>query len=171
MSNANVARSLQDFKKPEIYSAVRSVLMAEAHLQLMRERVLPIQAACLAKADLVANLSDRQPITKMSRVYLSTDRNAVAGLYDTYKHALRSAGGFGLSDRQIEEGCCPELIAENLLVRAQNLLIELTGVIVGIESFQLGLEPRARYLELTLGMIVSMPDFKCELLAPPAATL
>jgi hypothetical protein len=166
MNPSITAAKIAAFSSDAMFSAVRAVLLAETLLAHRKALVAPLQQQCIAEVPLYADLSDGQPITTMANAYLCTDEAALAKLYDLYKTKLRAAGGCGLSDADIEKGYCPELVADQLLIQAQNALIDLVGDIVGLSRTALDLKQRKRVIELTLAQVVAHPNFRCELPKP-----
>ena len=56
---------------------------------------------------------------------------------------------------------CPALVAEHLKIEAENLLIEVSGKPAGVNLENLTLlKNRKKWIELVVGLVTSLPNFK-----------
>lgn len=130
----------------------KAVLMAQAYAELERERVDAYIAPILAKYAFKADGFDGrylgeypQGITNVRDLYLCGDEPGLKAFYADCDEAHRAHGFTG------PQGHCPALRAENLLIEAQNALIEVAKPLFGIESHNLFGDNRKKYLNLLIG--------------------
>jgi hypothetical protein len=143
--------TIQAFKQwaNDCAPAARAVLMARVFADMERERVdayiLPIFQSyrfTVAKAWRSGPEKD-SIITRPKDLYLSDDEVLTAAYFDECDQAHRAHGFTG------PKGHCPALIAEHLVIVAENALIDLAKPLFGIEDVY-G-ENRQKYLELLIG--------------------
>lgn len=119
-----------------------NVLKAQALAEITRERVdayiAPIFARYQFKDD------SGQPIAAASKLYKCDDDAACAAFYAECDAAHRAHGFTGAI------GECPALIAEDLLTKAQNALVDSLCGLAGVDHWYT-LEHRAKALEIALG--------------------
>ena len=150
---------MDDAKKEEFKDWCRNhktmalgVCEAQALSEVTRERVdkyvepLFLEFGFTYCGDLAEKLGKAgQPVKSSADLYLCDDPR-VPDFYAACDTAHRQHGYTDL-----REGHCPALMAENLLIEAQNLLIEEAKPIFNVETWQLQSEQRTRYLDLLLG--------------------
>lgn len=143
--------TLAEFKSfcKDVAPAARAVLMARVFAQMERERVdayiLPIFARY--SFTVAAKWAERgiEAIRKPRDLYLSDDEPQVAAYFADCDEAHRAHGFTG------PQGQCPALVAEHLVITAENLLIGLGESLFGVQVHMLGLDERAKYLDLLIG--------------------
>lgn len=166
MNNMTNAAKLGAFSSDSMFSGARAVLLSKTLHQHRKELVQPIQRKCLELVPINADHDTGERITDMSLAFLSTDEAQIAKLYETYKTELLAAGGCGLTREEIESGKCPELVAAHLVIQAENVLLDMVGEVMGFNWKTVTLGQRKKLIDLSLGLIVSQPRFKCELPKP-----
>lgn len=121
-------------------------LKAQVFAKIERERVdayiAPIFASYAFRNDLDgtgALLADPR------KLYLSSDEERCAAYYAECDRAHREHGYNG------EAGTCPALVAEDLQIKAENLLLDSLAKFVGVDGFHASLEFRAKALDLAIG--------------------
>ncbi len=141
--------TLEQFKKfsLDVAPAARAVLMARVFAEMERERVdayiRPIfdsygfTYGAITRGELSGLIPDPK------HLYLADDGPIVADYYAECDAAHRAHGFTG------PQGHCPALIAENLVITTERLLIELAEPLFGIKDVY-G-ENRVKYLELLIG--------------------
>lgn len=159
MTNATARPPIAKFQTPEMFSAVRAVVLATAYFQLIRDQVKPVQQATINAASLKMDLTDGSPITNMKDSYLSTDETATTAMHADYARRLIAAGRFGLTEAEILDGKCPELVAEWQKIQAENLLIDLIAPLLNFSRVSLTMDARKKLIDLTLSMVINMPSF------------
>ena len=159
MPNVPATTTPKSFETPEIFAAVRAVVLATAYHQVMRETLQPVQQAAIDAANLKMDRVSGAPITMMKDTYLSTDEDAVAALWLDYKRRLREGGRYGLTAAQIEDGYCPELVAEHQKIAAESLLLDLTTPKFGINRVVLVMDKRREFLTLITRLVMALPSF------------
>lgn len=159
--------TMNDFKSPEIQSAVRAVLMAKALYETTKAHCQPHQVAALEAFPIYADLACGERITDWRNSFLTTNEAQWTALLADYGARLKAAGGYGLTHAEIDDGKCPELVNQHLMILAENALLALTCKPFGLDPRAVTGEKRAKFLDLTLRMVVSLPGFTCEL--PKAA--
>jgi len=160
-----------------VKSAVNAYLMARAYAEVHREKVDSIQRHLLETAKYYVDPKwkdtrsfqdgiDDERITDLKLTYLMSDSESKDYFADL-KAALIKAG-YEIEDIPGAEGRwkCPALVAESLQRDTERLIIECASDMVnGGENFAdkllcFGLERYHRFIDLVVGMVVSMPGFK-----------
>ncbi len=124
-------------------------LKARAFAEVERERVdayiAPVFAGFAFTNDILSDIEGQQePITDPRKLYLSTDEERCAAYYAACDIAHREHGYQG------EAGTCPALVAEDLQVKAENLLLGSLTRFLATDGFY-NLELRAKALDLAIG--------------------
>lgn len=141
--------TLQQFKQfsKDIAPAARAVLMARAFAQVERERVDAYIRPIFESFTFPVNDKWRDgygPIVKTQKdLYLCEDEAMCADYYAECDHAHREHGFTGPTNH------CPALIAENLVMTTERLLIKLAEPLFGITDVY-G-DDRKKYVELLIG--------------------
>ena len=140
--------SIKEFKRwsRENASLARAVCLAQAFAECERERVdayvRPIFERYAFQLAGKWNLSG--PVEKLSDLYLCEDER-LPEFYEELDKAHRLHGFTG------PHGHCPALVAEMLLVNAQNALLASGCALMGIEREALYGENRRKMLDLLMG--------------------
>jgi hypothetical protein len=125
-----------------------AVCLAQAFAECQRERVdayiTPIfqRYAFQYSGELIGNLSG--PLPSQGDLYLCEDPR-IGDYYEECDRAHRAHGFNG------PHGQCPALVAEHLLIKAQNALIDAAIPLFGVECYMMSTEQRTKYLDLLLG--------------------
>lgn len=159
MTTPTARPPMSAFTTPEIRASVRTVLAATAYLELIREKVAPVQLATVTAANLKMDLTDGSPILSMKDSYLSTDEAACAAMYADYGRRLIEGGCYGLTEADIRDGKCPDLVAESLKIDAENLLLKTVCPLFNVEPYRMGMKDRREFLDLTIRFVVGLPGF------------
>lgn len=143
--------TLNEFKafSKKTAPAARAILMARINAEMTRERVNAYIAPVFASfAFTYGPLGEKCGLTGKietpENLYLCGNEEMLAAFYAASDVAHREHGFTG------GVGYCPALIAENLVIEAENALIELAEPLFGIKGYALGRE-RTKYIELLLG--------------------
>lgn len=134
----------------DIAPAARAVLMAKAFAKLERERVnayiLPIfQRYAFTYGHVIAPDMAGQTIEKPEHLYLAEDEPRVKQYFEECDRAHRAHGFTG------PHGHCPALIAENLLIKTENALIDVAGSLFEVDFHGLFGDDRKKLLDLVIG--------------------
>lgn len=156
---------ISEVATPAVQSYVRAYLMARAYSETMREAVDKVHAAILDQCPIYADLpgTSGERITKGKHLYLSTDEAKCADFYAEADKRLRACG---LKPADMPAEYCPALVAENLLSKASRCLIDEAGKPFDLDADKLlcgGLKNWEKFIDLTVGLVVNLPGFKCEL--------
>lgn len=145
--------TLDDFKAwaKDNASLAKAVLMAQAYAELTRERVdayiRPIFDSYQFKEDCTFD-GKHTPSGKLlespKQLYLCDDP-LIGAFYDDCDKAHREHGFKG------PKGHCPALRAENLLMQAQQHLIDSGAELMGIDSHAVYGDDRKKLLKLLIG--------------------
>lgn len=142
--------SLAEFKRfsADVAPAARAVLMARVHAELTRERVdayiRPVFERYTFTVRPEWGTVEGERITDPKRLYLSAEEDLVASYFEDCDQAHRAHGFTG------PKGHCPALVAEHLLVQAEQCLIDLASPLFGVKLDVYG-DDRKRLLELLIG--------------------
>lgn len=123
-----------------------TVAKAKAFAQIERERVDAYITPLFARYGFKDE--DGQPIANASKLYLCEDDAACKAFYAECLTAHAANGWTG------DPEFCPALVAEDLLIRAEQLLLESLGRLVGVDGsdFSRNLELRARAVSHALSV-------------------
>jgi hypothetical protein len=125
-----------------------AVCLAQAFAELQRERIdayiTPIfqRYGFQYSGELCRNLSG--PLPNQGDLYLCEDPR-IADYFEECDQAHRAHGFTG------PHGHCPALVAEHLLIKAQNALIDAAMPLFGVEHHMMSTDQRRKYLDLLLG--------------------
>jgi hypothetical protein len=132
------------------------LLAARATAEVERERADRIQRAILDSSVFMRDSRWGEPerITDPKRAYLMNDEDA-ARYFAALDVAYREAGYVDL-----EPGQCPALVAESARIKLENELLDAAEPSTGIAANRIlcaGLEKRAEYLRLLIGLALKAP--------------
>ena len=145
--------TLTEFKhwSRENYRLAHAVCLAQAFAECERKRVdayiQPIFEKYGFRADLTVDRETEwhnKPLTTPRDLYLSEDPR-IPAYYEECDAAHRAHGFTG------PKGHCPALVAENLLIEAQNALLDSGAELIGIDRGLLYGVNREKILNLLLG--------------------
>lgn len=123
-----------------------ALCQAMAFAEIKRKQVDAYILPVFQRFHFTADIDNGQPITRPKDLYLSSDETQCAAYYAACDKAHREHGFTG------EEGHCPALIAENLVIETENALIAAAEPLFGIEVHHLWkMEDRRKYLDLLVG--------------------
>lgn len=154
--------------------AVDAVLMTTAYAQLMREKVDAIRREILTEcpltpSELALKLGEPEPITDPKEVYLCED---AAQLEDYYAESDKRERAAGLKPADMEKEYCPALVAENIQMEAEHLMLDCFAELIKFEgggkTFRhlllcRGMDEYKRAKELCIKIVVNMPGYKSPL--------
>jgi len=163
-----------------VISGCNAVLMATAYARVMREKVDAVYLEVLNECPLYADRyppEDGSPPAKIvspNRLYLSKDDAAVA---ETIREAQARLRERGVAKPDLPEGHCPALLAENVQMTAEHILIQCAA-----EWFDVPMTPDEfldritddmdRYhalIDLLLKLYVNSPQFDPKAFPVPVA--
>jgi len=134
-------------------------LIAKAHAELTREKIDGIKREVLDFID--ARDEEGNRITDPKSDYRLPE-GAWRGYLDEL-HKRYVAAGY-----KVEQDYCPALIAEDVLRKAEHLLIDHAGPTFGFTVDNLicsGLKNYRKFIDLTVGLVVSRSDYRSPLAA------
>ena len=157
---------------PALKSSVNAYLMARAMAEVTREKVNEVYQEVLQIHPLYEDLDTRARKAEPSRIYdpdkmyLSTDEETCSDVY--------ADADFTLRERNIKPGDmprdhCPALVAECVQRDTEHLIIETAAEMLafdiepkefGNKLLCLGLEKYQEFINLCVGLVVKLPDFK-----------
>lgn len=151
----------------EVKELVSAALLVRAHAELVREKVDEIHREILIECPIYANQFGRtDQILTSSDLYLTNDDGARQDFYDEADKRTRAAG---LKPDDMPRDFCPALVAEQLRRDAERRIIlavagSLTKEQTPEEFFNgllcLGIDKFRRFIDLVIGLVVNLPDFK-----------
>lgn len=143
-TNKLTVRKLKSWARTNLELATLA-LKAKVFADLERERVnayiLPIFASYGFTNDLDGSGA---LLTDPRKLYLSSDEERCTIYFADCDRAHREHGYEG------EAGTCPALVAEDLQIKAENLLLDSLGKFIGVDV-PLSLELRAKALDIAIG--------------------
>lgn len=156
---------------PGVKSAVNAYLLARVYAETMRNTVNQIEVEILKEAPLSNGFDrvDMKEITDPEQSYLCTDENQLKDYYAECDSRERKAG---LKPNNMPFDHCPALVAEHIQVQTEWLICENAAEMLGLEFegkelnnrlLCLGLEKRQKFIDLVVGLVVNLPDFKSPL--------
>ena len=158
----------------EVKSAVNAYLMARAYAETMRAAVDKIERAILQESPVTNGLEvehgePARLITEPKHTYLCTDEAMMADYYAEVNKRLRAKG---LKPADMPDTHCPALVAEEMQLTAERLVIDTAADMLklGFDGKELdhrllcmGLEKRQELIDLVVKLVVNLPDFKSPL--------
>ena len=153
-----MTEKITDIATHEVTRYVEAYLVARAYAETMREEVNKIYRDILTECPVCAD--DGTQILSPDRLYLCSDDDLVR---DVYAEANKREREAGLKPADMPNDYCPALVAETLKIEAENRLIEAAGRPLGIDNNTLlcaGLDKRQRFIDLVVGLVLSLPNFK-----------
>lgn len=165
ITKANITTALK--------TTVNAVLIAKASAKLMRSEVDKIQRAVLQEcplnlaAEWKASGRANYPlkITEPKHAYLGDD----AEFKDFAAECGKRERAAGLKPDSMPDDHCPALVAEDIERQAIALLIDEAAVSLGFDMsgpdlrhklLCLGLDQYNRFVDLVIGLVVNLPDFR-----------
>lgn len=156
---------------PAMVSAVNALLMAKARAQLIRQQVDTVERAVLEQCPLTNGLEvehgePARKIIEPRHVYLCTDRPLLDEYYGEVSHRLRKEG---IKPDTMPDEHCPALVAENLELECEWLLLDVAAEIMDFREggkelnhrlLCLGLEKRAEFIDLWVKLVVNLPGYR-----------
>ncbi len=143
-------------KDTTLHACARTVLLAKANAELTREKVdayiEPLFQSYGFTVDRETRTGDKgKPIAHSDKLYLSTDQAKQTEFYAECDHAHRQHGYADL-----KPGQCPALIAENLMITAENHLLAYALPHLGVDptGAVCQLENRRKMIDLLLTLAV-----------------
>jgi hypothetical protein len=158
---SNIPAQVAAFATPEVKSYVSAYLLARAYAETVRAQVDAIALEILTECPILDSETG-EPLTQSKQLYRSTDEAACADFYAEANIRERHAG---IKPPEMPNEHCPALVAENLVIQLSRCLIEASGRPLGVTPDKLlcagdGLATWKRWIDLVVGLIVSLPDFK-----------
>ena len=155
----------------QLRPAVDAVLVAMAHAKLMREKVDAIKREILAECpltpgDLALKMGKSEPITDPKEVYLCED---AAQLEDYYAESDKRERAAGFKPADMEKEYCPALVAENIQMEAEHLMLDTFAELIKFEGggklfrhrlLCRGMDEYNRAKDLCIKIVVNMPGYK-----------
>ena len=108
------------------------------------------------------------PITEPKHAFLMDEVDAADYHAECQARIQKLYSPKSLAAMGWKPGYCPALIAEHLQVQTEWLLIEAGGRMMGVDKPEemnnsllcLGLEKRREFIDLLVGLVVNLPDFR-----------
>lgn len=154
-----------------VKSSVNAYLMARAYAETMRDCVDKIQSDILAECPLSNDLEQKRglaarQITDPKQAYLCTNEDWLQDYYQETDKRLREARRKP-DDMPINH--CPALVAECLQTDTEWILLDCASDMLAMDfdgqelNHRLlckGLDKRQEFIDLVVGLVVNLPDFK-----------
>ena len=158
----------------DVKSSVSAYLLARAYAETMRAAVDKIEREILTECPLTNGLEiehgqPKEDITEPKYVYLCTDEDMLKDYYSETNKRLRAAN---LKPDTMQDDYCPALVAEELQRETERLVIGAGTEMMGLEFdgkemchrlLCKGLDTYQKFIDLLVGLVVSLPDFKSPL--------
>jgi hypothetical protein len=150
-------------------SAVRAYLLARAYAETMREKVERCYREALEIFPLYEDRNVRNSkkrIYKSKYMYLSTDEETRAHIYEDVNFQLRKNG---IKPDEMSDDHCPACVAEHLQAKTEWLICDAAAEMMrmGISGQDLcgklcgmGIEKYREFIDLNVRLVVSLPDFE-----------
>lgn len=162
---------------PAVKSSVNAYLMARVYAETMRAAVDKVYKESLEIFPLYTDRNElrdpsrRKPKERIfdhDKMYLSKDEETCKEVYADVNFQLRKQG---LKPDSMPDDHCPALVAEHLQVKTQWLLIECAAEMLGESNPKdfnnqllcAGLDTHKKFIDLVVGLVVNLPDFKSPL--------
>lgn len=152
---------------PAMRQCVNTVLLAQVHYQVQKERMDALDAELLSVGDwpIDPKWSERcRSFSHQTHVRTGNDLHLLReDLWDPYyAERQRRVDAMGYT---LPRGQCPACVAETLLSQAEHCLIEAFEPLTGIQCEHLlsRFEHYKPYVDLLLKLVINLPDF-----VPPA---
>lgn len=161
-----------------VKSSVSVYLMTRAYAETMRERVAKIQSGVLAECPLSNDLEQKRgltarQITDPKQAYLCTNEDWLQDYYQETDKRLREARH---KPDDMPKDHCPALVAENLQTETERILLDCASDMMKMDfdgqelNHRLlckGMDKRQKFIDLVVGLVVNLPDFKNPLTHEP----
>lgn len=146
---------------PAVKSLVSAYLLARTYAEVQRERVDEIHLAILTECPILDDETG-EPLLRSKDLYRTDNEALCADFYAEADKRLREAG---IKPASMPTEFCPALVAEHELVKIERMLIDESGKPLGVDHNKLlcarhGMENWRKWIDLVVGLIVSLPDFK-----------
>lgn len=157
---------------PALKASVNAYLVGRAFAETLREKVNAVYQEILLIHPLYEDLDTRarkaEPprIYDPDRMYLSTDEETCSDVYADANHTLKERG---IKPDDMPAEHCPALVAEDVQRKTERLIIENAAEMLQSDispgDFQhkllcLGLDKYQEFINLCVGLVVKLPDFK-----------
>ncbi len=153
---------------PAVKASVRAYLLARVYHETMREKVNEVYNAILTEMPIYSDRHDGEDgkqIFDPSKMYLTKDDEACKRIYAEANVRLRAAG---LKPDSMGDDYCPALVAGSVQTKAEHVVIEAAAEMMGRDDPEkfgnslicLGLEKYHKFIDLVVGLVVNLPDFK-----------
>lgn len=149
----------KDDVSQDLKSSVRAYLLARTYSEVQTEKIAAIETEILATAKYKTDerwvkrgYADR--ITDPKHAYLLDDDEFQEYLREKHERLIK------LGYKITEFGRCPALVAQSLQHKAEALLIDAIGAMMGIDGFDAYGERRQQLIDLSCKLVVNLPDFK-----------
>lgn len=154
-----------------VKEAVQGYLLARANAEVMREKVNQVYREVLEIHPLYTDfMAERREeikrVTDVEDMYLSTDEATCGEVYRDANLTLRE---MGLKSDDMPDEHCPALVAEELQRDTEHLILEASSDMLELDFnghelkhrlLCLGLEKYKKFIDLVVGLVVNLPDFK-----------
>lgn len=148
---------------PTVKSLVGAYLMARVLAESMREQVNAIYLDILTECPIYGDRDGGQ-ILDPGHLYLCSNMSLVQ---DAWAEADRRERKAGLKPVGMLNSHCPALVAEHGLLKVEWEIIKTSGEKLGITNTKLlcagGSKMRQKFIDLVVGLVISLPDFKSPL--------
>lgn len=147
-----------EFATPAVKALVGQYLIARAKAETIRAAVDKIVDQILSEMPTYATEDHGGHLILAHRnLYLTDDESFARVMQEADKRERAE----GLKPSTMPTEHCPALVAEDLQCKIETRLIDESGKPLGISSRTAGLylETRQKYIDLVVGMIVSLPNF------------
>jgi hypothetical protein len=142
----------------EVKSLVSSYLVAKASFEILDIKVSKVYAELLEKYHVLDDEGKR--IYNHEYLYTSNDDETINKIYSEAEKLLRERK---IKPDDMKDGYCPALVAQELLSGIAKEIIEITGAPFNVTPHKLlcaGLNKYNEWIELIVGLVMSLPDFK-----------
>jgi hypothetical protein len=163
----NIETMKKTYNNSEVKSLVSTWLLQKAYSEIVREKVNSVYADVLAEIpifdDFQAKHKDYKSIGRILTVndmYLSNDLESCNKIYIEVDKRLKEKG---IKPLDMKWEFCPALTEESKLTDIEHKIIKLTGSPFGVTVDKLlmyGLDSYNKWIDLSIKVIVNMPDFK-----------
>ena len=105
-------------------------------------------------------------ILDVDKMYLSTDEATCKEIYADANFTLREKG---IKPADMDDDYCPALVAESIQREAERLIVDSAAEMLGLDFdgkelhhrlLCLGLDKYKQFLDLSVALVVNLPDFK-----------
>ena len=158
----------EDALTPGVKSAVRAYLMARAYAETMREKVDEVYREILTECPVYADqFGHTEQILNSKDLYLCSDDTLCQDAFEIANHRLRAVG---LKPDNMPDSHCPALVAENIQMEAEQLVIDNMAEALGQEGKKpgdfrhrlicSGLDKYHQFIDLACKLVINAPGFE-----------